>query len=315
MRPVLILILFMGMIFSFSLSAQKKGEISSTQILRSLPRELPGGEFFLLGLRTGKKGEGVSFYRGPSGMLLNLELAPLETPPVKLENAHKAKLKFTETLKDAKGKKVPAGWLVTRQALSFPGLAGKTLSGIRMQAKLGKGKGAGRLDLFLAVYRERLLQISFLLPEGALPAKAQERIFNILLSQVAQMLYEGEKATLTPFRKKIFFEAFDKLMQEPENAAMQCHAITKFVERSSAVIVRIDHADFPWQKELLESSPEGRRAFALLLTAFMGGNAAEQLKSGVCADRKAAGMAAMKKMYLLLRQKKILSIKIPELEK
>lgn len=315
MRFFLILFLSLMLPLSFIHSAEKKGrEMTSSEILEGLAKELPGGEFIRLGIRTGKEGAG-SLYRGPSGMLLNLELRNRKTPPVTLEKAHKEKLLFVKTLKDSKGNKIPGAWLFTGKKRSFPGLAGRTLSGIHMQARLGDGKNAGRLDIFLALYRERLLQISFLLPEATIPPQAQERIFTILLSRVAQLLYEGEKASLAQFRKKLFFQTFARLMQNPENAAMECHAINKFVEKSSAVIVRIDPADFLWQKELLKKVPEGKKAFALLLNAYMGGNAAEQIKLGVCRDHREAGLTAMKKMYKILRQRKLLSMPIPELEK
>ena len=312
---ILFLIVFLGGGPLLLFSGGNPGKLSSGEILQLLPADLPGGEFSRAGIRTGQDGKARAVYRGPSGLLLNLELDPLKTPPATLEDAQMHRLEIIKKLKDNTGKLFPGKWIITRKELSFPGLAGKTLSGIWMRALLGKEELAARWDIFLTVYRERLLQISILIPEKAIHADAQERIFRLLLSQVAKLLYEGEKAKLAPFRKKLFWEAYRQLMQEPEKAALACHAITKFVERSSAVMVRMDNKDFPWQKELLKKNPEGKRAFFLLLNAYMGGNAAEQLRSGICRDCRDAGMDSMKKMYRILRQKNLLSMQIPELEK
>ena len=296
-------------------SGEVAAKPSSGEILQSLPAELPGGGFIRAGIQTGQDGKGRAVYRGPSGLILNLELDPLKKTPFTLEDAHRHRLGLIKKMKDDSGRPFPGKWIVPRKFLSFPGLAGKTLSGIWMRALLGKEELAARWDIFLAIYRERLLQISILIPEKAIHADAQEQVFRLLLSRIAKLLYEGENAKLAPFRKELFFEAYRKLMQEPEKAALASHAITRFVEKSSAVMVRVNNRDFPWQKELLKKNPEGKKAFSLLLNAYMGGNAAEQLRSGICRDCRDAGMDSMKKMYRLLRQKKFLSMQIPELEK
>ena len=320
-KKILFSLCFCFLFFHASFCSGQGKNVKGDSVLEKLPSEFAG--FHKTQIWKDETGGDCLLYQAPSGLCFQVRSTPgggkiLSDDPAVPENKKKMEELFRYRLAVA-SKSPPEKNLniktIFSKNFSVPGLAGKYLRGEwRQYVFASGGKNVFRADHFIAFYRGNVLQVEFLCTDDFMPPHDREKFFVSLLHTIGADLYDGEKVSVPESLKKLLSAAYEKLLSNPLDAMNEAYALGSFARQSRWVSVNIQENDFVWYKSLAQGNEKEKKYAFLLLTSYMAGNAMEQVKEGICADKREAGIKAFKKVYISIREKDN-AFSIPELEK